>query len=79
MVIVTWQGDLTDKFHVTPPGGVPEGKVDENDLWYFCGVYIDYYKIHWLEANCDFDTNGKIDENDSWVFCGAHIDYYKTH
>jgi hypothetical protein len=44
--LVSWPGDLTDKDHVTPPGGVPDGKVDENDLWYFCAAFIDYWKAH---------------------------------
>ena len=79
-VMVTWQGDLTDENHLTPPGGVPDGKVDENDLWYFCSAFIDYYKIpSRLDANCDFDNNRKIDEDDLWTFCGAFIDYWKAH
>jgi hypothetical protein len=78
-VVVTWLGDLTDKDHLTPPDGVPDGKVDENDLWYFCGAFIDYYKIpKRLDANCDFDNNYKIDEDDPWTFCDAFIDYYKA-
>jgi hypothetical protein len=78
-VVVTWLGDLTDKDHLTPPDGVPDGKVDENDLWYFCGAFIDYYKIpKRLDANCDFDNNYKIDEDDLWTFCDAFIDYYKA-
>jgi hypothetical protein len=79
-VMVTWQGDLTDKDHLTPPGGVSDGKVDENDLWYFCAAFIDYYKIpSRLDPNCDFDNNHKIDEDDLWTFCGAFIAYYKAH
>jgi parallel beta-helix repeat protein len=78
-VVVTWLGDLTDKDHLTPPDGVPDGKVDENDLWYFCSAFIDYYKIPRLETNCDFDNNHKIDEDDLWTFCSAFKDYYKTH
>jgi hypothetical protein len=38
--------------------------VDEDDLWYFYGASIDYYRIHVLDANCDFDNNCKIDEDD---------------
>ena len=79
-IIVTWQGDLTDKNHPAPPGGVPDGKVDENDLWYFCGAFMDYYKIpSRLDANCDFNNDGKIDEDDLWAFCGSFIDYWKAH
>jgi len=79
-VMVTWQGDLTDENHLTPPGGVPDMKVDENDLWYFCGAFIDYYKIpSRLDANCDFNNDGKMDEDDLWYFCAAFIDYYKAH
>jgi outer membrane protein assembly factor BamB len=78
-IVVTWQGDLTDKDHLTPPGGVSDGKVDENDLWYFCSAFIDYYKIHRLDANCDFNNDGKIDEDDLWTFCGAFIAYWKVH
>jgi len=78
-IVVTWQGDLTDENHLTPPGGVPDMKVDENDLWYFCAAFIDYYKIHVKDANCDFDNNCKIDEDDLWTFCGAFIDYWKAH
>ena len=79
-VVVTWLGDLTDKDHLAPPSGVPDGKVDENDLWYFCSAFINYYKIpNRLDANCDFDNNRKIDEDDLWKFCGAFIDYWKVH
>jgi parallel beta-helix repeat protein len=78
-VMVTWQGDVTDENHLTPPGGVSDGKVDENDLWYFDAAFIDYYKIHRLDANCDFNNDGKIDEDDLWTFCGAFIDYWKAH
>jgi hypothetical protein len=77
--MVTWQGDVTDENHLTPPGGVSDGKVDENDLWYFDAAFIDYYKIHRLDANCDFNNDGKIDEDDLWTFCGAFIDYWKAH
>jgi hypothetical protein len=77
--LVSLPGDLTDKDHVTPPGGVPDGKVDENDLWYFCAAFINYYKIHALYPECDFNKDGKIDEDDLWYFCAAFIDYWKTH
>ena len=78
-VMVTWQGDLTDENHVTPPGGVPDGKVDEDDLWFFCAAFIDYYKIHALYPECDFNKDGKIDEDDLWFFCAAFIAYWKAH
>lgn len=79
-VMVTWQGDVTDKNHSTPPGGVPDGKVDENDLWYFCSAFIDYYKIpSRLDPSCDFDNNLKIDEDDLWYFCAGFIAYWKVH
>ena len=80
-VVVTWQGDLTDKDHLMPPGGVPDGKVDENDLWYFSGAFIDYYKIpSRLDANCDFNNDGKIDEDDLWYgMCAGFINYWKQH
>jgi parallel beta-helix repeat protein len=68
VVTVTWLGDLDGDFDV-----------DENDLWHFCGAFIDYYKIHMLDANCDFDNNCKIDEDDLWTFCKAFIDYWKVH
>jgi hypothetical protein len=67
-VTVTWLGDLDG-----------DCDVDEDDLWHFCGAFIDYYKIHVLDAKCDFDNNSKIDEDDLWTFCGAFIDYWKAH
>jgi len=51
--------------------------VDEDDLWYFCEAFIDYYTIHVRDPNCDFDGNGKIDEDDLWTIAEAFIDYYK--
>jgi hypothetical protein len=80
-VMVTWQGDVTDENHLTPPGGVSDGKVDENDLWYFDAAFIDYYKIHSrLDPNCDFDNNRKIDEDDLWYgMCTGFINYWKQH
>jgi parallel beta-helix repeat protein len=78
-VMVTWLGDVTDENHIAPPGGVPDGKVNENDIWYFDGAFIDYYKIPRLEANCDFDNNFKIDEEDLWTFCAGFIAYWKVH
>jgi len=56
-----------------------DGGVDEDDLWYFCGAFIDYYKIHVYNPLCDFNKDGKIDEDDLWTFCGAFIDYWKAH
>jgi len=67
-VTVSWLGDLDGDF-----------RVDENDLWHFCGAFIDYYKIHVLDSLCDFNNDGKIDEDDLWTFCGAFIDYWKAH
>jgi hypothetical protein len=80
-VVVTWQGDLTDENHLTPPGGVSDGKVDENDLWYFCAAFINYYKIpSRLDPNCDFNNDGKIDEDDLWYgMCTGFINYWKQH
>jgi hypothetical protein len=68
-VVVTWLGDLNGDF-----------VVDEDDLWHFCGAFIDYYKIpSRLDANCDFDNNCKIDEDDLWKMCEGFIDYWKAH
>jgi hypothetical protein len=54
--------------------------VDEDDLWYFCGAFINYYKIHVLDPKCDFNNDGRIDEDDLWAFCASFIDYYwKAH
>lgn len=53
--------------------------VDEDDLWHFCGAFIDYYKIPKLDSNCDFNSDGKIDEDDLWTFCAAFINYWKVH
>lgn len=78
LVRITWLGDLTDEDHLTPPGGVPDGVVDESDLWYCCQAFIDYYKVpSKFDPSCDFDNNHKIDEDDLWKFCEAFIDYYK--
>jgi hypothetical protein len=65
---VTWLGDLNGDF-----------VVDEDDLWHFCGAFIDYYKIHVLDPKCDFNNDGKIDEDDLWTMAGAFIDYWKAH
>jgi len=67
-IAVTWLGDL-DR----------DCDVDEDDLWYFCGAFIDYYQIHVLDPKCDFNKDAKIDEDDLWTFCGAFIDYWKAH
>jgi len=56
-----------------------DGDVDEDDLWYFCEAFIDYYKIHVKDPLCDFDNDCDIDEDDLWTFCGAFIDYWKAH
>jgi hypothetical protein len=65
-VKVTWLGDLDGDFDV-----------DEDDLWYFCGAFIDYYKIHVKDPLCDFDNDCDIDEDDLWTFCAAFIEYWK--
>ena len=67
-VTVSWLGDLNGDF-----------RVDENDLWHFCGAFIDYYKIHVLDPNCDFNSDYKIDEDDLWTMAAAFIDYWKVH
>jgi len=53
--------------------------VDEDDLWYFCAAFIDYYKIHVKDPLCDLDNDCDIDEDDLWTFCSAFIDYWKAH
>ena len=63
---VGWLGDL-DR----------DGDVDEDDLWYFCEAFIDYYKIHVKDPLCDFDNDCDIDEDDLWTFCAAFIEYWK--
>jgi len=67
-VFVTWLGDLD-----------ADTDIDEDDLWYFCARFIDYYEIHWKDPNCDFDDDCDIDEDDLWTFCAAFIDYWKAH
>jgi len=52
--------------------------VDEDDLWHFCAAFIDYYKAHVKDPNCDFDNDCDIDEDDLWIFCGAFINYWKA-
>jgi parallel beta-helix repeat protein len=56
-----------------------DSEVDEDDLWYFCEAFIDYYKIHVLDPKCDFDRDCDIDEDDLWTMCAAFIDYWKAH
>jgi len=53
--------------------------VDEDDLWYFCGAFIDYYKIHVYDPLCDLNRDLKIDEDDLWKMCEGFIDYWKAH
>ena len=67
-IFVGWPGDLD-----------ADGDVDEDDLWHFCGAFIDYYKIHVKDPLCDYDDDCDIDEDDLWCFCGAFIDYWKAH
>jgi len=74
IVSVIWLGDLTSEEHE----GVPDGKVDEDDLWYFNAVFITYYTTHVRNDFCDFNFDGKIDEDDLWRFCEAFIDYYRS-
>ena len=62
-----WLGDLDGDFDV-----------DEDDLWYFCAGFINYYKMHVIDPKCDFDKDGNIDEDDLWTFCSAFIQYYKA-
>ena len=68
VVTVSWLGDLDGDFDV-----------DEDDLWTFCGAFIDYYKIHVKDPNCDFDDNCKIDEDDLWTMCTGFLFYWKQH
>jgi hypothetical protein len=56
-----------------------DGDIDEDDLWYFCAAFIDYYKIHVKDPLCDFDCDCDIDEDDLWAFCAAFLDYWKAH
>ncbi len=68
-VTVTWLGDFDGDFDI-----------DEDDLWYFCPVYIQYYSIYPppIDPLCDLDEDCDLDEEDIWIFCGAFIDYYKA-
>ncbi len=65
-IVVTWLGDLDGDYDI-----------DEDDLWHFCEAFINYYKIHVKDENCDFDCNCIIDEDDLWTMHAAFIDYYK--
>jgi hypothetical protein len=65
-VKVTWLGDLDGDFDV-----------DENDLWHFCGAFIDYWKGLGKDPLCDLDNDCDIDEYDLWGFCAAFIEYWK--
>jgi len=51
--------------------------VNEDDLWFFCAQFINYYKLNYANVFCDFDRNMNIDEDDLWYFCARFIDYYK--
>jgi archaellum component FlaF (FlaF/FlaG flagellin family) len=62
-----WLGDLDGDFDV-----------DEDDLWYFCSGFINYYKTYVKDPKCDFDNDCDIDEDDLWTFCSAFIQYYKA-
>ena len=66
-VKVTWLGDMDGDFDV-----------DEDDLWYFCAAFIDYYKIHVKDPLCDLDRDCDIDEDDLWGFCAGFIAYWKA-
>jgi len=50
--------------------------VDEDDLWFFCARFIDYYTTGWVHYLCDYYPNETIDEDDLWFFCAAFIDYW---
>jgi hypothetical protein len=63
-----WRTDLNE-----------DGNIDEDDLWTFCGAFIDYYKISVKDPRCDFDYDCDIDEDDLWYFCGGFVEYYKSH
>jgi hypothetical protein len=73
IVEVIWLGDLTSETHA----GVPDGKVNEDDLWYFTAAFITWYNKHVKDQFCDFNFDCKIDEDDLWKFCDGFIRYYK--
>jgi hypothetical protein len=74
-VIVTWLGDVTSEAHP----GIPDGIVGEDDPWYFNEFgFINYYKLHVKNANCDFDEDCDIDEDDLWASRAGFIDYSKA-
>jgi len=56
-----------------------DSDVDEDDLWAFCGAFLDYYKIHVKNPFCDFDYDCDIDEDDLWFFCSSFIDYWGSY
>jgi PKD repeat protein len=74
LVAVIWLGDVTSEEH----SGVPDDKVDEDDLWYFCSAFINYYELDEKDIFCDFDFNCKIDEDDLWKFSEGFIKYQKS-
>jgi hypothetical protein len=51
--------------------------VDEDDLWFFCGAFITYWKTGYCDFLCDFEVDGDIDEDDLWYFCARFIDFYR--
>jgi len=79
-VEVKWLGDIADGYSNEPPPPhiveVPDGKVDENDLWLFCQRFIEFYKGLGLDSHCDFNCDGRLDEDDLWAFCASFIDYW---
>jgi len=61
------------------PGDFDDDRdIDEEDIWYFCSAFIDYYTIHVKDPICDFDNDCDIDEYDLWYFCAVFI-CYKYH
>ncbi len=67
VMIVALLGDLDGDF-----------EVDEDDLWYFCEVFIGYHNIGVKDAFCDFDGDCDIDEDDLWTMYAAFIEYWKS-
>jgi ABC-type transport system substrate-binding protein len=51
--------------------------VDEDDLWFFCGAFISFWKTDYCDFLSDYDVDGDIDEDDVWYFCARFIDFYK--
>jgi len=63
---------------ISMPGDIEgNGKIDEDDLWYFCAAFIHYYQAGFADPKCDFDGNEKLDEDDLWFFCAEFLNYYK--